>query len=401
MKKIVNNGMQFDTYVIVVRLGQDLKNCHCFYFQVRLMDGEIGIVEKEPGERGTCFRFSVLLTACQTDSAQLLEDPMNGFHPHFSFIRNPTTRSEGSHSHLILYITGEERKRVLKKYIENLNIKVTLVKQGKSLHRELEKIKHKLDFPELMSLADYLNKSASTNSDPAEPNDPGSSSAFTVVVVIDSSAGILSELCSAVSHFRKDIPCKVVWLDNPLTRSTFSRDEQAVREILPCDHLIYKPFHGSRLTQVLHLLLERKGISVCNFPKSISGTTEQGTLPCVETRPSKDQNCSGTVSGKQTGRAEKPLNEKKILVVEDNNLLRKLTVTSLEKLGAKVAVCVNGKEALDEVCKILKETNELGPSKELPYDYIIMDCEVNVTNLKRELVMNWGNICFCLVEIQI
>ncbi|XVF05965.1 hypothetical protein REPUB_Repub06bG0006900 [Reevesia pubescens] len=360
---------------------------------VRLMDGEIGIVEKEPGERGTCFRFSVLLTACQPESAEP-----------FSFIRNPATRSEGSHSHVILYITGEERKRVLKRYIENLNIKVTLVKQGKSLHQELEKIKRMLDFsycnpagkPE-STLADYLNKSASNNSD-SGANDPTfgikegsdsilpqytkassrSCSAF-IVVVIDSSAGIFSELCSAVTNFRTDIPdslCKVVWLDNPVTR-THPRDEEEVRLIPPCDHLIYKPFHGSRLTQVLHLLPERKGISVCNFPKLINGTTEQEVLlqqHSMNTNPSTSSShqpsLEQTVIHKNNG-TRRPLNEKKILVVEDNKLLRKLTVTSLEKLGAKVEVCINGKEAFDEVCKILKEKKE-------GYDYIIMDCEMPV-----------------------
>ncbi|XP_022719520.1 histidine kinase CKI1-like [Durio zibethinus] len=386
---------------------------------VRLMDGEIGIVEKEAGERGTCFRFRVLLTACQPESAEPSEDSLNGFHPHFSFIRNAGTRSEGSHSHVILCITGEERKRVLKRYIENLNIKVTLVKQGKSLHQELEKIKSKLDFPYCnpsgkpeLSLADHLAKSASTNSDSGaiDPpfvikegsdsilpqytkNNSRSSSTFTVVV-IDSSAGIFSELCLAVANFRTDIPdtlCKVVWLDNPVTR-TLPRDEEEVRLIPPCDHLIYKPFHGSRLTQVLHLLPERKGTSACNFPKLINGTIEQEVLlHSTNTNPSNVQNCLGTESGtssrnpleqrvihKNNGtRTEKPLNERKILVVEDNKLLRKLTVTSLEKLGAKVEVCINGKEAFDEVCGILKEKKE-GNLNALHYDYIIMDCEMPV-----------------------
>ncbi|XVE89569.1 hypothetical protein DITRI_Ditri20bG0006600 [Diplodiscus trichospermus] len=336
---------------------------------VRLMDGEIGIVEKEPGERGTCFRFSVLLTACQPDSAEHLEDPMNnGFHPHFSFIRNPTIRSEACHSRLILYITGEERKRVLKRYIENLNIKVTLIKQGKNLHQELEKIKRKLEGKPQLSLADYLNKSASINSE-SGTNDPTcgikegsesvlpqytknssrSSSAF-MVVVIDSSAGIFTELCSAVANFRSDIPdnlCKVVWLDNPLTR-TLSRDEHEVRLIPPCDHLIYKPFHGSRLNQVLRLLPERKGLSVCNLPKSMNERTEPEIRLSVNIDLSNESGpCSSNHPSLQ--QTVKPLNEKKILVVEDNKLLRKLTVTSLEKLGAKVEECENGKEAVDQV----------------------------------------------------
>ena len=40
---------------------------------------------------------------------------------------------------------------------------------------------------------------------------------------------------------------------------------------------------------------------------------------------------------------------KKVLVVEDVELLRKLAANRLCKLGAKVDVCKNGKEAFDSV----------------------------------------------------
>ncbi|OMO86309.1 hypothetical protein CCACVL1_09657 [Corchorus capsularis] len=374
------------------------------FFQVRLMDGEIGIIEKDPSERGTCFRFSVLLNACQSEPVEALEDSPNGFHPHFSFIRNPTIKSEGSNSHVILYITGEERKRVLKRYIENLNIKVTLVKQGKNLHQELEKIKRKLDLPYYcnkpeLSLMDYLSKSASSNSDSTSHDPPfgtkeGNDTSLPlppqfikansrtcstfIVLVIDSSAGIFSELCSAVAEFRTDIPdslCKVVWLDNPVKR-THPRDDEEIKLIPPCDHLIYKPFHGSRLTQVLHLLSERKGNSLCNFPKSMNSTSMK--LSGTESENSSSHPLQQVVVHKtEEKRIEKPLSGKRILVVEDCYLLRRLTVTTIQKLGAEVEICINGKEAFDEVSKILKEKKE-GNSLSLHYDYIIMDCEMPV-----------------------
>ncbi|OMP10949.1 hypothetical protein COLO4_04147 [Corchorus olitorius] len=392
--------------------GLEEEGCGLGLGIVRLMDGEIGIIEKEPGERGTCFRFSVLLNACQSEPVEALEESPNGFHPHFSFIRNPTIKSEGSNSHVILYITGEERKRVLKRYIENLNIKVTLVKQGKNLHQELEKIKRKLDLPYYcnkpeLSLMDYLSKSASSNSDSTshdptfgtkEGNDTSLPPQFIkansrtcstlIVLVIDSSAGIFSELCSAVAEFRTDIPdslCKVVWLDNPVMR-THPRDDEEIKLIPPCDHLIYKPFHGSRLTQVLHLLSERKGNnSLCNFPKSINGTTNQDLMNSTSIKLSGTESENSlshplqqvVVHKTEEKRIEKPLSGKRILVVEDCNLLRRLTVTTIQKLGAEVEICINGKEAFDEVSKILKEKKE-GNSPNLHYDYIIMDCEMPV-----------------------
>ncbi|GMI79384.1 CYTOKININ-INDEPENDENT 1 [Hibiscus trionum] len=387
---------------------------------VRLMDGEIGIVEKEPGERGTCFRFTVMLTACQPESlAETSEDSLNGFHPHFSFVRSPTT-----HSHVILNITGEERKRVLKRYIENLNIKVTLIKQGQCLHQQLENLKQKLDIsysnslrmPE-SSLGNFLATSASSDSslgtndtafgikggtDSILPqyteNNSRSCSTF-IVLVIDSGAGVFSELLSAVANFKADIPdylCKVVWLRPP-------KDDALTKQIPPSDYLIYKPFHGSRVTQVLHLLPERKGTSGINFPKLINGSKElevfqQNWLAINQHRTSSS--CHPLIEKTEMHEitetsVEKFLNEKRILVVEDNLVSRLILVAILAKHGAEVEVCTNGKEAFDEVCKILKEKKEHNFDAQ-HYDCIIMDCQMPVmdgyeaTKLIRMVEKSYG-----------
>lgn len=73
---------------------------------------------------------------------------------------------------------------------------------------------------------------------------------------------------------------------------------------------------------------------------------------------------------------------KKILVVDDNLVQRTLAMKQISILGASVDVCTNGKDAVGLVCNGLtdlreeKEEEEEEVTRSLPYDYILMDCEV-------------------------
>ncbi|GLT37955.1 hypothetical protein SLA2020_122340 [Shorea laevis] len=370
---------------------------------VRLMDGEIRIVGKGAEEKGTCFRFGVLLTTCQPESDDTEEDSARLNYQHLSFMRNLAVyKPEGSH--VMLYITGEERRRVLKRYFESLSIKVTIITQEKSLYRQLEMIKQKLDPFHHVPLRD---SGSSTNDAQSirDGNDnillnlrkSNSRSSSLMLIVIDSCAGNFAELCSAVSDFKKDIPnhlCKIVWLDNPVTRST---EVQAMRITPPCDCVMNKPFHGSRLIQVLKLLAERKGTSQRNFPSLSHGATAQEAPPSVVKHSPSGLSSSGpelvvASSSQETAlqqiviqmadekSVEKPLSGKKILVVEDTLVVQKLTVACLRKLGADVEACANGKEAFDKICNILRDQKERGSQQVLPYDCILMDCEMPVLN---------------------
>ncbi|GLT56873.1 hypothetical protein SLA2020_298880, partial [Shorea laevis] len=78
-----------------------------------------------------------------------------------------------------------------------------------------------------------------------------------VLLVIDAGAGPLAKLDEIVSEFRRSLQstCKVVWLDNSIPRKINSKEE--ISE--PDDDILVKPFHGSRLYQVIKLLPEFGG----------------------------------------------------------------------------------------------------------------------------------------------
>ncbi|KAI9187107.1 hypothetical protein LWI28_024442 [Acer negundo] len=375
---------------------------------VHLMKGDITIVDKEPGERGTCFKFNVLLTICEPESTNTNEESpkmhndwyRNRFHQHFTSFWNSAPKPEGSH--MILFIVGEERRRVLKRYIENnLKIKVTIVKQEKILHQELKKLKRKMDPSYICDYSgksdsifmENLTKSASNNSEIVATSESNSRSlsSFTLVV-IDAHVGSSSELYRILTNFKKENSacwvCKVIWLDNPFIRNAHVREHEENRLVPPCDHVINKPFHGSCLVEALKLLPECKGTSTsqCNVTSSqdVHHYIEPNPLKqlkiSLETNPvtSSSQLEQIVIHSDKKGGEEKPLSGKKILVVEDNAIILKLTVTTLRKNGAYVEVCTNGKHAFDQVCKTLSDQRKEGHSKSLPYDYIMMDCEMPV-----------------------
>ncbi|KAM1150970.1 hypothetical protein ACFX2B_031075 [Malus domestica] len=166
------------------------------------MDGEIGIVDKEMGERGTCFRFNVLLIVrdnVSKDSTKEVDIDM-GFGPSTSDlgtvathtpstpglsihtpspslnIQTPssTPKVDRSGSSVVLLIKNEECRRISQKFMENLGIKVFTAKQWEQLSHTLEKAtKHKGGYHSRhhsssgiseLGLQDCLSKSTSCKS---------------------------------------------------------------------------------------------------------------------------------------------------------------------------------------------------------------------------------------------
>ncbi|CAJ1969845.1 unnamed protein product [Sphenostylis stenocarpa] len=265
---------------------------------VRLMHGDIEIVEKDTGEKGTCFKFNVLLTVCECEAVtdgsrkegigcgsgdgmqaqgQTVHASSSGSSRICSMsprLRICSSSPKSEASLVVLLIVDEERQRTSQRFMERLGIKVKVVNTGKHLFYTLRKIKQKAkhssgqNSPGSSDLSYWSTPHSSldistrvplSSMDGTEHNMPlvfkktdiGASPGF-ILIVIDANAGSFSELYMIVSSFKKDLrnPCKVVWLNKPfMRRINFKALNQD-------DIVTSKPFHGTRLFQTIKLLPE-------------------------------------------------------------------------------------------------------------------------------------------------
>ncbi|RYR01802.1 hypothetical protein Ahy_B06g080670 [Arachis hypogaea] len=378
---------------------------------VRLMHGDIRIVEKDNGGKGTCFRFNVHLTVCEKRTDDITREseskPVDRTQSHRSTIHATSSGSsmcslspkipicgpstswhEGSR--VVLLIQGEERRRATQRFIERKGIKVKVVKQWTNLSHTLNKIKKK----GLNSLSSGSSSSSathgSTNAPLSASMDEIESTQGFVLIVIDAKAGPFQELCRVVSEFKRGIciSCRVVWLENPISPNL---DFNSLNEddYDPNDIVLHKPLHGTSLFQVLSLLpeygdgsmrgsgsilassstIQRAELEKCGTSRSRSGKEPQQSIG----DQSHDQ--GGTKECEVPRSSDKPLSGKRIMVVEDDNTIRKIASASLEQLGASVEKCENGEQAVELVKEGLARD-----FPNLPYDYIFMDCQMPVMN---------------------
>ncbi|PPS15535.1 hypothetical protein GOBAR_AA05061 [Gossypium barbadense] len=377
---------------------------------VRLMGGEIGIVDKEFGEKGTCFRFNVFLKAFEIQGNAMYGGTNSSFAIRNSSpklgIRTPSPNLDGSQ--VVLFMRNIERRRVSQKFLESLGISVLVVDHCHHFPSALKKIQSKLN--------SLLN--SSRRSDMSCRSDISSSSSKEMplsamegtehklpfnrrkdtpsfnLLVIDVNAESFSELWRTVAEFRRGLHstcCKVIWLDKPTSPCIDPKRLDSGDEIL------LQPFHGSRLHRVIKLLSEfgnlSQGISSSSESskhpygktrlRHTQGNDEiQGYVSSSNERYSKQGSSSPTLErtrGRlkskrknkdcaESSNGEKPLIGKRILIAEDNKMLSILAITTATQLGADVEHCENGNEALELVCDGLKAQRN--------YDYILMDCQM-------------------------
>lgn len=413
----------FENYVQVkeTTLGQEGTGLGLGIVQslVRLMHGDIEIMDKDIGEKGTCFRFNVLLTAHETQMNDDTRDDQAGsgnknqshgltMSPKLSiWTRSP--RSEASR--VVLLIQNEERRGTTQRFMERLGIKVKVVKEWRQLHYTLKKIiKQKGLHPNSSSSpesSDSPSASSCTNGVPLSAQDGTNyissifkrtdieaSSGF-VLIVIDANAGPFSELCKVVAEFKRGLcyPCRVVWLENPLIPSVdnkiLNKDVSNSNDIV-----LSKPLHGHRLFQVIRILPEYGGVWPCSSSetkkeKGQVSLTDEGAIRRVElqecgsssvtqqsydrSRARKSHIHQGEIQECEELSNEKPLWGMKCLVVEDVVLLRRITKSTLDRLGASVMECENGEQAVQTVEEGLTRN-----SSNRPCDFILMDCQMPV-----------------------
>ncbi|KAK4418058.1 Histidine kinase CKI1 [Sesamum alatum] len=383
---------------------------------VRLMGGEIGIVDKEFGERGTCFRFNVFFNTCETDTstharAADIEATISGdsFHHSGPILRIRSPKIEGSQ--VILFVQSDKRSTILQSFMQRLGIKVHVVKQHQQLSPTLKRIKRKLNASrhsssgksEGNSRSDgHTSRASSTRSKEVplstldgvdnilpslkKPNAWGGTFGF-ILVVIDTSGGPFREISRAVAEFRMDLNDKcctrVVWLDRPDTSSTNFQglDED---KLPTSDLVITKPFHGSRLYETIRLLPEFGGMPPRRGQTSRDvETINVRNISTLEASTSYEAGKSD-VKGKfyaESSANRKPLMGKKILVADDDPIGRKIAAFVVSQLGANIVSCENGEEAWRLVYRnLINDGTNVGASKvsSVPFDCILMDCQMPV-----------------------
>lgn len=294
------------------------------------MHGDIGIVDKEIGEKGTCFRFNVLLNICENISSDAAKAEAHDIEEGCPYqmtistpnpalcIRTPSPKL-ATHcpspklkaSHVVLFIENNERRRTSQRFMEKLGIKVSVVKEWENLLSILRKIKYKHSSgkSELSSPNEYLSRSPSSNSVSVEMDMPlstmdGSDSILSVfkrttprctssfiLIVIDACAGPFPELCKTMAEFRKGLQntcCRVVWLKKPTMRSiSFKCVEDDMMD--PNDVIMSKPFPGSCLYEVVRLLPEFGGTLQGNM-----GRQKRESMPEAAKMPRDLPSSSGT-----------------------------------------------------------------------------------------------------------
>ncbi|KAL8153582.1 hypothetical protein V2J09_011342 [Rumex salicifolius] len=352
---------------------------------VRLMGGDIEVVDKPSDQRGTCFRFNIFLTNCASHknvfpSKVIPNQDSNA--PHIDDGTNPMD-AQSDHSVLarivgsiitkaslvVLLIQNEGRREMIKRFLKSIDIMVAEVKEAK-------------DLPSILKKQNYN-----------DPDHAQSTISF-VLLIIDASAGSFSELKDGVARSKKELSsksyCSVIWLETRESKNPSSLRSGEGEDIIPlADYVTSKPLHGCRLFEVIRLLPEFCG-------QLILHSKDQETVNEIDKSEGKGPSSDKAMSLGGLSSSDPPLFGKKVLIVEDNKMLMLVATKILTKMGAIVEKCQNGQEAVELVSIGL--ANQLFDGLDaLPYDFILMDCEMPVidgfeaTKLIREEESEYGH----------
>uniref|UniRef100_A0A0E0J8H5 Probable histidine kinase 2 n=1 Tax=Oryza nivara TaxID=4536 RepID=A0A0E0J8H5_ORYNI len=328
---------------------------------VRLMGGEISIKEKEPGERGTCFGFNVLLktSGSQATEEDIEEGPSTGWH-------------------CILFVHGDETIRVLQAWMESIGMKVWMVLGVESISSTLEKARSSRDdcdadrcFSSKEMVSQVLPTTLRSNNIMAR--NLGEHHPLCMLLIVDVSNGQLENIQRQARDFaqmRSQVPCKFVCLTDLRTSyKDFRRFEE-----MSCDLMLRKPVHGSRLYSLLMTLRDVQ-----------SSPMHRSSLVGHENSVSRQQDSANIVASAEVGRldqglkAEKdrPLDGMHVLLVEDTLVLQTIQRKMLNQLGATVELAGDGAKAVDMFKDAIERTSVSEEhSVPLPYDVIFMYCQM-------------------------
>ncbi|TVU12299.1 hypothetical protein EJB05_45936, partial [Eragrostis curvula] len=374
---------------------------------VRLMGGEISIKEKEPGERGTCFGFNVLLKISERQETEDIEEgPSNTLNDYN--LRASVFQEANSFKgvHCVLYVHGAETRRIMQTWMESTGMKVWLVPQAEFIASTLEKVQRISMSPTRASsptvsfdvtdrcfsskdmVSQVLPMSLRNSTGQRRRSLGGHPSGLLVVTDVSNGLEDIWQEMVKFSRIKHQTPCKVVILADLKTAS----DDLRRFEELGCDLFLRKPMHGSRLYAVLRTLRDLQASDA-----QISSQVGEVVAPSIQPGIVLHEVHETAAAQEQKTEDDKPLSGMHVLLAEDTLVLQTIQRKMLTQLGATVKIAVDGSEAV----KLYKQALEQASVSEegtvqLPYHVIFMDCQMPImdgyeaTKLIREEEKSYG-----------
>ncbi|GJV52306.1 histidine kinase CKI1-like protein [Tanacetum coccineum] len=303
---------------------------------VRLMGGEISIVDNKVGKKGTCFAFSVVLDVCVSNSRNIHEDDK--------------TLSSGSTIPLRSPKRLDDNSSIMKGH--------TRVSASRSSNTSPKNVP--------------LSAMDGTDVSPTQSTNSLTLSSF-ILLVLDTTRANFRELSKVVAEFRKDSKnesFRVVWLGSRCIKLQGLDENQ----LPPSDLIIPMPVHGTRLNSLINLLPEFGGMFPSTPPHQNQPTPREVEETQIITR---DEQTLRKQEGPTEITKSSPLRGKKVLLADDEPCQHMIVQRLLSRNGVTTTSCVNnGEKALDMVTRGLNDQRNIGASHILPYDYIFMDCQM-------------------------
>ncbi|KAF3333038.1 histidine kinase CKI1-like protein [Carex littledalei] len=354
---------------------------------VRLMGGEISIRDKEPGEKGSCFKFNIFLRSEEVP----LPDTIRHEEPNRLTIAEPFMLNE-SHLmkvHSLLFVQGSETKRILQAWIESLGIKVWTAKHAEHISPTLEKINHNINSSSksdsVLLCKTFSRKSENVenegflrcrekDSEPLPRAELSSEFPLRILVIVDLSNGNLSDILATLTEFIErniNLYCKIACIaDSKVTEKHLSQFGA-----LPCNLTLRKPIHGTRLHKLFNFIQEFEKTQELHVDRVATNP-----FPKLRINIQPREPCEITEETSSIAESKNPLSGKRILLVDDDYVIRMVGSKVLSKLGAEVVIAKNGFEALNLVKKALETGLTRGKNGDysFTYDAIFMDCQMPV-----------------------
>ncbi|KAK1680386.1 hypothetical protein QYE76_041234 [Lolium multiflorum] len=380
--------------------------------EVRLMGGEISIKNKELGEAGTCFGFNVFLKISDAE-----EDIEHG-RAAPSVFREPGCFKGGQ---CVLLVHGDETRRILQTWMENVGMKVWPIRRAELLAPTMEKARAAVGASpsrpasisssqgggdDLDGVADRCFSSKEMVTQVLRNNSgnhAGHLHPFGLLVVVDVSGGRLNEILQeapSLARIKHQVPCRVACITD---LKTSSEDLRRLKEAASCDMDLRKPIHGSRLRKLLQVMRELQaslfpqqhshqvGFTINELPAADQATAASCEITSAAAVPQEPLEATAASSETTSAAAvpqeppkledDKPLEGKRVLLVEDTRVLQFIQKKMLSTLGATVVVAADGSEAVAMFIHALEIASGGVSSEEwvaLPYDVIFMDCQMPV-----------------------